>query len=181
MPDGAGGETVVAYVGLGSNLGDRLGHLAAGVRGLAAAPQVHLAGVSSIYESAPVDAPPQPDFLNAALLVEVDVAPLALLAICQRLETAAGRDRGAGARFGPRVLDIDLLLAPDLVVEGAALTLPHPRLAERRFALLPACELVPDWVHPRRHRTVAELAATVSPAEQPCRRVGSLPAAGEHR
>ena len=165
-------------LGLGGNLGDVSGAFAAAATGLAR--RFHLLGCSSLWRTAPLG-PPQPDFLNAALLVEVDVAPLALLAICQRLETAAGRDRGAGARFGPRVLDIDLLLAPDLVVEGAALTLPHPRLAERRFALLPACELVPDWVHPRRHRTVAELAATVSPAEQPCRRVGSLPAAGEHR
>ena len=165
-------------LGLGGNLGDVSDAFAAAAACLSR--RFRLLGCSSLWRTAPLG-PPQPDFLNAALLVEVDVAPLALLAICQRLETAAGRDRGTGARFGPRVLDIDLLLAPDLVVEGAALTLPHPRLAERRFALLPACELVPDWVHPRRHRTLEELAATVSPAEQPCRRVGSLPAAGEHR
>jgi 2-amino-4-hydroxy-6-hydroxymethyldihydropteridine diphosphokinase len=169
---------VQVLLGLGGNQGDVGSAFAAAAASLAR--RFRLLGCSSVWRTAPLG-PPQPEYLNAALLVEVDAAPLALLAFCQRLEAEAGRDRAVEARLGPRALDVDLLLAPALVVASPALTLPHPRLAERRFALLPSCELVPGWVHPRLHRTLATLAATVATAGQACRRVGPFPPAGADR
>jgi 2-amino-4-hydroxy-6-hydroxymethyldihydropteridine diphosphokinase len=102
--------------------------------------------------------PPQPDYLNAAALVEWPAGPRALLARCLELEAAAGRQRSAETRWGPRTLDIDLLLAESVVCRGPMLTLPHPRLYERRFALEPAAETAPNWTHPLLGRTIAKLA-----------------------
>lgn len=155
-------------IGLGGNIGDVPAALAAA--GAALAVRFRLLGTSGLWRSAPVG-PPQPDFLNAALLLDVDVHPLEVLAACRRLEQAAGRRRDLEARWGPRPLDLDLLAAGDLVIESRALTLPHPRLAQRRFALLPAVELAPEWRHPRALRTLAELANDIDPAAQPCERV----------
>ena len=152
-------------VGLGGNLGDVKGSLAAAVAQIGA--RFTVCGVSSLWRSAAVG-PAQPDYLNAAMVVEIGVHPLQLLAVCHLIEGAAGRDRSREPRWGPRRLDLDLLMAPGLVLEGPALTLPHPRLAQRRFALLPACELVPEWVHPRLHRTLADLSEALDPASQPC-------------
>ena len=159
-------------IGLGGNLGDVAAALAAAADGLAR--RCRIAGRSSVWQTAPVG-PPQPEYLNAALLVDTEVDPLRLLACTQRLEVEAGRDRAAEVRLGPRPLDVDLLVALELVVEGPALTLPHPFLAARRFALLPACELAPAWVHPRLHRTLGELLASLDPAGQRCERRGPFP------
>ena len=115
---------------------------------------------SSLYRTAPVG-PPQPEYLNAVLLLETRRPPLALLDRCQAIEAAAGRDRTAERRWGPRALDLDLLLADRLVHRGARLVLPHPRLAERAFALVPAAEIAPEWVHPIVGRPLAALAAEV--------------------
>jgi 2-amino-4-hydroxy-6-hydroxymethyldihydropteridine diphosphokinase len=159
-------------LGLGGNLGDVPQAFAATAGALAR--RFRLLGCSSLWRTAAVG-PPQSDFLNAALLLAADVDPLRLLACCQLLEAGAGRDRGRESRWGPRALDLDLLLAEGLVVESPSLTLPHPRLAERRFALAPACELAADWIHPRLHRPLAELAASVPDGEQWCRRAGRFP------
>ena len=161
-------------LGLGGNLGDVPAAFAAAAAAIGR--RFRVLGCSGLWSSAPVG-PPQPEFANAALLVDADIDPLRLLAFAQRLEAEAGRDRRAVARFGPRTLDIDLLLARDVVIESPALTLPHPRLAKRRFALLPAAELVPAWIHPRLHRTVADLSVSAAVAGQPCRRAGPFPAA----
>ncbi|MDD5562857.1 MAG: 2-amino-4-hydroxy-6-hydroxymethyldihydropteridine diphosphokinase [Thermoanaerobaculaceae bacterium] len=161
-------------IGLGGNRGDvarafsrALDDLARGLRVLAR---------SGVWRSAP-QGPPQPDYLNAAVLVETDRHPAELLALCQRLETAAGRDRTREERWGPRTLDLDLLLAPGLVIESIVLTLPHPRLDERRFALAPAAEAAPGWRHPRLHRTLPELAARPAILVQRCERIGPFPTA----
>ena len=161
-------------IGLGGNVGDVPHAFTAATAGLAR--ELRVLACSALWRSAPLG-PEQPDFLNAALLVESDIRPLAVLALAQRLEAAAGRDRAGEARWGPRPLDLDLLLAPGLVVESAALTLPHPRLAERRFALAPAAEVAPEWLHPRRHRTLAELADLPALLAQRCERVGPFPSA----
>ncbi len=152
------GDTARAFAGAASALRDRFGK----------------AAVSGMWRCRALG-PPQPDYLNAALLVTADVHPLQVLACCAMLEAGAGRDRSREVRWGPRPLDLDLLVAPGVVVESPALRLPHPRLSERRFALLPAIELASSWIHPRLHRTLASLAAEIEPASQPCERIGGFP------
>ncbi len=159
-------------IGFGGNRGDVAGAFAGAAAGLAS--ELRVLARSGLWHSAP-QGPPQDDFTNAALFVETATHPLALLALCQRLEAAAGRDREHETRWGPRTLDLDLLLAPGLVIESATLALPHPRLAERRFALAPAAEVAPGWLHPRLHRTLAELANTPAILAQRCERVGPFP------
>jgi 2-amino-4-hydroxy-6-hydroxymethyldihydropteridine diphosphokinase len=168
---------VQILIGLGGNLGDVAAAFAVAAADLART--YRIVGRSHLWRTAPFG-PPQPQYINAALLIEAGSDPLRLLACAQRLETAAGRNRARETPLGPRPLDVDLLLAPGLVIESPALVLPHPRLAERRFALLPAAELVPRWVHPRLHRSVADLAARLDPASQWCERLGSWPQDG-HR
>lgn len=129
-----------AAIGLGSNVGDRLGHLAAGLEAVAAAGT--LVAVSSVYETEPVGGPPQGRFLNAVAVVDTELPPRALLARLQEAEAARGRARGA--RHGPRSLDLDLLLHGDSVVDEPGLVVPHPRLVERRFVLEPLLEAWPD-------------------------------------
>ncbi|MCU0293467.1 MAG: 2-amino-4-hydroxy-6-hydroxymethyldihydropteridine diphosphokinase [Thermoanaerobaculaceae bacterium] len=162
-------------LGLGGNLGDVAASFATTAAALAR--EHRLLAASGLWRSAPVG-PTQPAYLNAALLVEVGIPLSDLLAACHELEAAAGRDRACELRWGPRTLDIDLLVAPGLVVESPALSLPHPRLAERRFALLPACELAPDWIHPRLHRPLRELLAALDALAQPCRPAGPFPLPG---
>ena len=163
-------------IGLGGNLGDVAAAFAAAAADLARTCRVMAR--SQLWRTAALG-PPQPEYANAVLLIETDCDPLRLLVRAQWLELSAGRDRGREARFGPRPLDVDLLLAPGLVIESPALVLPHPRLAERRFALLPAAELTPGWVHPRLHRTVAELVDRLDDRLQPCVRVGRFPGSGD--
>ncbi|MDP8991801.1 MAG: 2-amino-4-hydroxy-6-hydroxymethyldihydropteridine diphosphokinase [Actinomycetota bacterium] len=138
-----------AFLGLGSNLGDRWAHLRAGVAGVP-----DLVGASPVYETAPVGGPPgQGPFLNAVVELDTDLGPRQLLEVCRALEQAAGRDRAE--RFGPRTLDVDVLLVGDLVVDESDLTVPHPRMWERAFVLVPLADLAPDLVpHPPRDPSV---------------------------
>lgn len=115
--------------------------------------------VASLYRSLPVSPVPQPDFLNTAALAHTSLGPEEVLALAKSLELAAGRRRGL--RFGPRPLDIDLLLYGDRQCRHPELTLPHPRLAERRFMLEPLAEIAPDLPVPPGGSTVAELLARV--------------------
>jgi 2-amino-4-hydroxy-6-hydroxymethyldihydropteridine diphosphokinase len=135
-----------AYLGLGSNLGDRLGHLQGAVRGLAAADDVAVVAVSPVYETAPVGGPPQPDYLNAVVGLDTGRSARQLLELAQRLEGAAGRVRVE--RWGPRTLDVDVLLVGDETVHDADLEVPHPRLGERSFVLAPLADLDPDLAGP---------------------------------
>jgi len=146
---------VRVVLGLGGNMGDS--RIAFSECLLALAAEGRIIAVSRLWHTRAVG-PPQPDYLNAAVLIEWPAGPRALLARCLELEAMAGRDRSAEVRWGPRVLDIDLLLAEKVVCRGPMLTLPHPRLHERRFALEPAAEVAPDWTHPLLGRTVLELA-----------------------
>ena len=102
--------------------------------------------------------PPQPDYLNMAAIIEWPRDPRHLLERCRQLESAAGRNRSREERWGPRPLDLDLLMADDTVCRGPFLELPHPRFHQRRFALEPAAEVAPDWIHPLIGLTVDELA-----------------------
>ena len=136
-----------AYLGLGSNVGDRGRALQHAVDGLAAAAGVTVAAVSSVYETAPVGGPEQPDYLNAVVAVETDRTPRELLEIAKRLEDEAGRV--PGERWGPRPLDVDVLLVGDDEVDEDDLVVPHPRLYERAFVMVPLAELDPmlaPWV-----------------------------------
>ncbi|MBC7292651.1 MAG: quinolinate synthase NadA, partial [Thermoleophilia bacterium] len=145
-----------AYLGLGSNLGDSEAVLRAAVRRLDSLPGTRVEAVSSLYRTAPVGGPSQPDFLNLVVEVETSLSPLDLLAACQRLEKAFGRRRTV--RWGPRTLDIDILWYHGFTASREDLEVPHPRIEERRFVLEPLVELAPDLVLPS-GRTVREALA----------------------
>ncbi len=129
-----------AFLALGSNLGDRWSHLR---RAVAAMPEV--TRTSPVYETAPVGGPAgQGPYLNAVVEMDTELSPRHLLGLCRRLEEAAGRVRGE--RFGPRTLDVDILLVGDLVVDDPDLVVPHPRMWDRPFVLVPLAQLAPDLV-----------------------------------
>jgi 2-amino-4-hydroxy-6-hydroxymethyldihydropteridine diphosphokinase len=151
-------KMTAAYVGLGSNLGDREATLGAALSRLAAAPGVALTAVSSFRETEPVDVEDQPRFVNAAAALETELEPRALLEQLLAIERELGRTR-TGVRFGPRTIDLDLLLYSDLRVDEPGLTIPHPRLHERSFVLEPLAELDPTLVVPGRGSVAALLAA----------------------
>ncbi len=130
-----------SFVALGSNLGDRLGNLRFALRSLADDSATHLRGLSRIRCTKPVGGPRQPDYLNAVARIESSRSPENLLAFLLRIEARRGRERGQ--RNGPRTLDLDLLLYGCERRSGSHLTLPHPRLEERRFVLEPLHDLVP--------------------------------------
>jgi 2-amino-4-hydroxy-6-hydroxymethyldihydropteridine diphosphokinase len=145
-----------ALIGLGSNLGDRKAYLDGAVAALAAAPGVVLRDVSSYHETAPVGGPEgQGNYLNAALVIETNLEPLDLLHLLHGIERHAGRVRTV--HWGPRTLDLDLLLYGDRVIVTGELQVPHPRMAERQFVLAPLAEIAPTAVDPVSHRSVAEL------------------------
>jgi 2-amino-4-hydroxy-6-hydroxymethyldihydropteridine diphosphokinase len=148
-----------AFIGLGSNLGDREGFLRRAVELLRDEPEIDVVAVSSVRETDPVDYVDQPRFLNAAVAVETRLPARALLDRLLTVEQALGRHRD-GPRFGPRTIDLDLLLYGAEVVDEPGLTVPHPRLAERRFALEPLHELDPELVVPCRG-PVADLIAAL--------------------
>lgn len=149
----------VAYVGLGSNLGDRAATLARALEALRATPGITRLAASRFYETEPVG-PPQGRYLNGVARLETTLAPRALLARLFEIERDAGRLRGA-ERNAPRTLDLDLLLYGELRLEEPSLVLPHPRLHQRAFVLEPLCELAPDVLHPVLGETMAVLAARV--------------------
>jgi 2-amino-4-hydroxy-6-hydroxymethyldihydropteridine diphosphokinase len=165
---------VQLLIGLGGNQGNVLHAFSGAVAALRA--QLRVLALSGVWRGA-AEGPLQADYLNAAALVEITEHPLAILAICQRLEAGAGRDRTREQRWGPRPLDLDLLVVPGLVIETPTVVLPHPRFAERRFALAPAVELAADWLHPRLLRTLAHLAALPEIVAQRCERIASFPEA----
>ena len=129
------------YLGLGSNLGDRGAALRTALAALPAATGGQVRRVSRLYETAPWGVTDQPPFLNAVAVLETPLAPAALLAALKELEAAAGRT--AGPRWGPRPLDLDILLYGALTLDDPALTIPHPRLLVRRFVLAPLADVWP--------------------------------------
>lgn len=137
-----------AYVGLGANLGDREATIRRAVELLGAEPGIEVIAVSCLRETDPVGYVDQPRFLNGAAALETELLPRELLGRLLAIERLLGRERGDGPRFGPRTIDLDLLLYGDEVVDEPALTVPHPRLAERRFALEPLHELDPSLTLP---------------------------------
>ena len=130
-----------AYIGLGSNAGERLDNLKSGAAALAAADDVVVVGKSGVYDSEPVGMTDQPDFLNAVVAVETALDPYQLLSLVHKIELDHGRQRIT--RWGPRTLDLDILLFGNLEQDDPKLLIPHPRLKERRFVLEPLLEVDP--------------------------------------
>jgi 2-amino-4-hydroxy-6-hydroxymethyldihydropteridine diphosphokinase len=152
-----------AYVGLGANLGDRRQMLCAAVALLARDPDVQLRRCSPVYESEPLGPiQQQPLFLNAVCEIATPLVPRTLLERLLAIEVALGRKRLVPQ--GPRLIDLDLLLVDDLVIDEPGLALPHPRLHERAFVLVPLCALAPDLVHPVQLQSVRGLRARIGDA-----------------
>jgi 2-amino-4-hydroxy-6-hydroxymethyldihydropteridine diphosphokinase len=151
-------------IALGSNMGNRLEFLRTAVQELAL--YVQVAQISSVYETAPAYVLDQPAFLNAVLFGTTSLEPLALLWMLKDLESTIGRV--PTFRYGPRVIDIDLLFHGDTVMANAELILPHPRMNERDFVLRPLADILPDWRHPINGQTVTEMLSALPDNEMSC-------------
>ena len=147
-------EPVTVFVSVGSNLGERQKNVLAAIRALQD-DQATLVAASGLYETEPTDLEDQPWFINAVAKLSTTRSPGALLELCQEIERSLGREKGV--RFGPRVLDIDILLYGDDVVDTDDLTIPHPRMSERRFVLVPLAEIAPDLADPRTGEPFAQM------------------------
>ncbi|MEK5040513.1 2-amino-4-hydroxy-6-hydroxymethyldihydropteridine diphosphokinase [Sporosarcina sp. FSL K6-3457] len=147
----------VAYLSIGSNIGDRLYHLVEAVRALHSHGGMEVVAVSSIYETAPVGYTDQADFLNVAVCVETVVDAQELLAICQQVERELGRQRTI--RWGPRTVDLDILLYGTDTIETENLVVPHPRMHERAFVLIPLLEIAPTIIQPATGKLYSEESA----------------------
>lgn len=174
-------ETV--YIGFGSNVGDRVDFCDRAVTLLSLLPHSQVTGISLLYETEPVHDHAQPGdgwFLNGVVQLETDITPRSLLTVLREIERSLGRDDDH--RSGPRTIDLDILFYGDRLINDADLVVPHPRLHDRRFVLMPLNELDPLLVHPSLQRTAAQLLAEVTnPSEvrllfpQPSTRYGSRP------
>ena len=151
------GVSVTACIAFGSNLGDRAGAIHGAVAAIDALPDTEVLARSPLMETAPVGPGVQGAYLNAAALLRTTLPARDLLAHLHAIERAHGRRREAEERWGPRTLDLDLLLYGDEVVEEAGLRVPHPRMHERSFVLDPLCLVAPETMHPVLGRTVRQL------------------------
>jgi 2-amino-4-hydroxy-6-hydroxymethyldihydropteridine diphosphokinase len=143
----------IVYLALGANLGDRLANLKQAIASLT--PQMEVKAKSSVYETPPWGYEDQPKFLNQVVKVKTYLEPEALLKHLKRLEVALGRKESF--QNGPRLIDIDILFFDDTVVNTSSLVIPHPRLHERAFVLLPLMDIAPDLVHPVNKKSVSEM------------------------
>lgn len=145
------------FIALGTNLGNRRRNLSDAHSRLAKA--VDIRRVSSIYETPPWGFTAQPDFLNQVLLGTTNLSPHVLLSFLKSVEADLGRT--PTFRYGPRLIDLDIVAYGRLVLESPSLRIPHPRLSERRFVLEPLAEIAPDWIPPDRHQSASELLAAL--------------------
>jgi len=155
-----------AYLALGSNLADPLHQVRAALDALAALPQTRLLATSSLYRTPPYGPPDQPDYLNAAVLLETTLAPEALLDLTQRIELEQGRVR-KDERWGPRTLDLDIMLFGNLTLNTPRLTVPHYDMHNRAFMLVPLFEIAPELIFPNGTSLKSLIATLDSSAIQP--------------
>jgi 2-amino-4-hydroxy-6-hydroxymethyldihydropteridine diphosphokinase len=149
-----------AFVSVGSNLGDKLEQCRQAVEALGASADLRITGRSRMYRTEPVDFIDQDWFVNCVIRLETVLSPFELLDRLQSVQRQLGRT-AEGVRFGPRVLDLDILLYDGLIMDDSRLSLPHPRMHRRRFVLKPLCDIDPEVVHPVLNRTAATLLATL--------------------
>ncbi len=143
------------YAGLGSNLGNREANLVRAITRIDACKDICVKGKSGFYKTKPVGGPPQPDYLNCAISLETVIEPQALLKEFKKIETELGRK--PGVRWGPRIIDLDILLYGDRVVNDNNLKIPHESMHKRIFVLEPLCEISPDIRHPVLGKKISEL------------------------
>jgi 2-amino-4-hydroxy-6-hydroxymethyldihydropteridine diphosphokinase len=153
------------FIALGANEGDRELNLLRGVAELGRLTETRITALSGFYDTEPVGPVAQGNFLNAVARLETSLSPRRLLEELQRIETAVFRRRRE-VPGGPRPMDLDILFYGSLVLHEADLTIPHPRLHERRFVLVPLAEIAPDFIHPLLHRSAVELLAGIRTGER---------------
>jgi 2-amino-4-hydroxy-6-hydroxymethyldihydropteridine diphosphokinase len=147
-----------AFLAFGSNLGDRQGTLSKARAILQRAQGIEIGKASRLYETDPLGGPPgQSPYLNSVLELRTELSPVELLSCCLKIEQQFGRERQE--RWGPRTLDLDILFFGKVVSASPGLTIPHPRLHERPFVLMPLADIAPEWVHPLQKKTVRQLCA----------------------
>jgi|UniRef100_A0A7C3ZCB3 2-amino-4-hydroxy-6-hydroxymethyldihydropteridine diphosphokinase len=154
-------KPVVAYIGLGANAGEPRRQVEEALARLAATEEMELVKVSSFYLNPPVGPPDQPWYVNAVIQVRTRLAPEELLRVLQRVEKDMGRVRRE--RWGPRIIDLDLLLYDGVILSGPDLCLPHPEMHHRAFVLVPLAEIAPQAWHPTLEQTAAELLEHLAP------------------
>jgi 2-amino-4-hydroxy-6-hydroxymethyldihydropteridine diphosphokinase len=158
FPEGSEVKWGRSAIALGSNLGDSCTLVENALETLAQAQGITLKARSSWYQTLPIG-PPQPDYINGCALLEVQVTPQELLETLQDIEAQFGRDRQE--HWGPRTLDLDLLLFDDLILDMPSLQIPHPRMRERAFVLVPLAEIAPNWIEPVSGKAIAQLVQRV--------------------
>jgi len=165
-------EPVTAYIGIGSNMGERESYCEEAVRLVSRFPDTSIDVISSLYETAPVERTDQDWFINCVAAVRTTLSPRDLLRACQEVEQFLGRKRSV--RFGPRTIDMDILYYADRIIQEPGLTIPHPRAHERRFVLEPLAEIAPELEHPVVRKTVLQILKEL-PADQEVRRLMPFP------
>ncbi len=161
--------TAVVYLGLGSNLGDKEDNIETAIRLLSQ--NMVVKSVSSLYRTEPMGFKQQPVFINAVVSALTGLDPVALLAVVKQIEVEMGRK--PGFKDGPRLIDIDILFYGDLAINSPGLAIPHERLSERAFVLVPLAEIAPDLVHPLSKKKISDLVSAVS-GKQGVKKVGHL-------
>jgi 2-amino-4-hydroxy-6-hydroxymethyldihydropteridine diphosphokinase len=145
----------LSAIALGSNMGESLAILEGAIKSLEKTPGITIKAKSSWYRTAPVGGPSQPDYLNGAAILEVQLSPHKLLETLLNIEQEFGRVRQE--HWGPRTLDLDVLLFDDLILETPDLQIPHPRMTQRAFVLVPLAEIAPDWIEPVSKEPISQL------------------------
>ncbi len=153
----------LSAIALGSNIGESQAILEGALKTLEQTPGITIKAKSSWYKTAPVGGPSQPDYLNGAAILQVQLSPQQLLKILLEIEQEFGRVRQE--RWGPRTLDLDILLFDDLIVETPDLQIPHPRMTQRAFVLVPLAEIAPDWIEPVTGEPISQLAQKLDSSE----------------